>query len=79
MTGAERALAYGSLAIALVRSRNEPLRVNVGMSMSLSPSTSGGSPARIDVASDVVSSLMEVRVSLTFRLLCVALNSLTSF
>src|SRR5580692_5429112 len=49
------------------------------MSMSFSPTTSGGSPARIDVASEVVSSLIEVSVSFTFRLLWVALNSLTSF
>ena len=53
--------------------------MNVGMSMSLSPTTSGGSPALIEVASEVVSSLIEVRVSLTWRFLCVALNSLTSF
>src|SRR6516225_9370701 len=49
------------------------------MSMSLSPTTSGGSPALIEVASDVVSSLIEVRVSLTFRLLCETLNSSVSF
>ncbi len=53
--------------------------MKVGMSMSFSPSTSGGTPARIDVASEVVSSLIEVSVSFTFRLLWVALNSLTSF
>src|ERR1700678_2376631 len=49
------------------------------MSMSLRPTTSGGSPALIEVASDVVSSLIDVRVSLTWRFLWVALNSLTSF
>src|ERR1700678_4034246 len=58
---------------------NEPSAVNVGMSMSLSPTTSGGSPALIEVASVVVSSLIDVSVSLTWRFLCVALNSLTSF
>src|SRR5580700_1968801 len=62
-----------------VRSMSAPARVNVGMSMSLSPTTSGGSPALIEVASDVVSSLIDVRVSLTWRFLWVALNSLTSF
>src|ERR1700729_3314667 len=65
--------------MAAVRSMNDPLRVNEGMSMSLSPTTSGGSPALIEVASDVTSSLMDVSVSLTWRFLCVALNSLTSF
>ena len=79
MAGGLSALLYGSLSIALVRSVNEPLRVNVGMSMSLSPTTSGGSPALIEVASEVTSSLIEVSVSLTWRFLCVALNSLTSF
>ena len=54
-------------------------RVNVGTSMSLSPTTSGGSPALIEVASDVTSSLIDVSVSLTWRFLWVALNSLTSF
>src|ERR1700722_6347432 len=49
------------------------------MSMSLSPTTSGGSPALIEVASDVTSSLIEVSVSLTWRFLWVELNSLTSF
>src|SRR5215469_16523137 len=62
-----------------VRSMNAPSRVNVGTSMSLSPSTSGGSPALMEVASDVTSSLMDVSVSLTWRSLWVALNSLTSF
>src|SRR5580693_3864594 len=62
-----------------VRSVNAPSRVNVGTSMSLSPSTSGGSPALIEVASDVTSSLIDVSVSLTWRFLWVALNSLTSF
>ena len=47
--------------------------------MSLSPTTSGGSPALIEVASDVTSSLIDVSVSLTWRFLWVALNSLTSF
>src|SRR6201996_3608829 len=58
---------------------NAPSRVNVGVSMSLSPTTSGGSPALIEVASDVTSSLIDVSVSLTWRFLWVALNSLTSF
>ena len=58
---------------------NEPFLVNVGMSMSLSPTTSGGSPALIEVASDVTSSLIDVSVSLTWRFLWVALKSLTSF
>src|ERR1700685_365617 len=62
-----------------VRSMNAPSRANVGTSMSLSPSTSGGSPALIEVASDVTSSLIDVSVSLTWRFLWVALNSLTSF
>src|SRR5215469_6439409 len=62
-----------------VRSMNAPVRLNVGTSMSLSPSTSGGSPALSEVASDVTSSLIEVSVSLTWRSLWVALNSLTSF
>src|SRR6201996_4918641 len=62
-----------------VRFMNAPSRVNVGVSMSLSPTTSGGSPALIEVASDVTSSLMDVSVSLTWRFLWVALNSLTSF
>src|SRR5215471_16054484 len=75
----DSAILYGSLSICAVRSVNDPLRVNVGMSMSLSPTTSGGSPALIEVASEVVSSLIEVRVSLTFRLLCEALNSSVSF
>ena len=65
--------------IAAVRSMKDPLRVNVGMSMSLSPTTSGGSPALIEVASEVTSSLMDVSLSLTWRSLCVALNPLTSF
>src|SRR5580692_4215087 len=56
-----------------------PSDVNVGTSMSLSPTTSGGSPALIEVASDVTSSLIEVSVSLTWRFLWVELNSLTSF
>src|SRR5580698_6297674 len=63
----------------LVRFIIAPSLVNVGTSMSLSPTTSGGSPARIEVASDVTSSLIEVSVSLTCRFLWVALNSLTSF
>src|SRR5882724_5022345 len=58
---------------------NEPLRVNEGTSMSFSPTTSGGLPALIDVASVVTSSLIEVSVSLTWTFLWVALNSLTSF
>ena len=58
---------------------NAPTLVNCGMSMSLRPTTSGGSPALIEVASVVVSSLIEVSVSLTWRFLWVALNSLTSF
>src|ERR1700729_3675386 len=62
-----------------VRSVNAPSRVNVGTSMSLSPSTSGGAPALIEVASDVTSSLIDVSVSLTWRFLWVELNSLTSF
>src|ERR1700757_2307651 len=62
-----------------VRFMNAPSRVNVGVSMSLSPTTSGGSPALIEVASDVTSSLIDVSVSLTWRFLWVALNSLTSF
>ena len=62
-----------------VRSMNEPWRANVGTSMSLSPSTSGGSPALSEVASDVTSSLIDVSVSLTWRSLWLALNSLTSF
>src|SRR5579863_4393 len=62
-----------------VRFMNAPSRVNVGTSMSLSPTTSGGSPALIEVASVVTSSLMDVSVSLTWRFLWLALNSLTSF
>src|SRR6202020_1452240 len=62
-----------------VRFMNAPSCVNVGTSMSFSPTTSGGSPARIEVASDVTSSLIDVSVSLTWRFLWVALNSLTSF
>ena len=58
---------------------NDPSRVNAATSMSFSPTTSGGSPALIDVASEVTSSLIEVSVSLTWRFLWVALNSLTSF
>src|SRR5580658_6687188 len=63
----------------LVRFIIAPSLVNVGTSMSLSPTTSGGSPALIEVASDVTSSLIDVSVSLTLRLEWVALNSLTSF
>src|SRR6202167_1382571 len=56
-----------------------PSDVNVGTSMSLSPTTSGGPPALIEVASDVTSAWIEVSVSLTWRFLWVELNSLTSF
>src|ERR1700722_11765434 len=62
-----------------VRSLSAPSLVNVGTSMSLSPSTSGGSPALIEVANDVTSSLIDVSLSLTWRFLWVALNSLTIF
>src|ERR1700678_1476212 len=75
----DSALLYGSLLMYWVRFMNAPSRVNVGTSMSLSPTTSGGSPALIEVARLVTSSLIEVSVSLTWRFLCVALNSLTSF
>src|ERR1700691_4205067 len=75
----ERSALYGSLLISAVRLRNEPVLVNAGMSMSLRPTTSGGSPALIEVARLVVSSLIEVSVSLTWRFLWVALTSLTSF
>ena len=57
----------------------DPLRVNVVTSMSLRPTTSGGSPALIEVASDVTSSVIDVSRSLTWRFLWVALKSLTSF
>ncbi len=43
--------------------------------MSLSPTRSGGSPARIAVASWLVSSLGDVTCMTIFRFLCVALNS----
>src|SRR5581483_1796461 len=79
MCPGESAALYGSLLISAVRSMNDPLRENVGTSMSFSPSTSGGSPALIEGASDVTSSLMDVSVSLTCRFLWDALNSLTSF
>src|ERR1700761_8412159 len=62
----------------LVRSISAPSCENVGTSMSFGPTTSGGEPARIAVASWLVSSLGGVRCSTTFRCLCVALNSLTS-
>src|SRR5580698_2223332 len=75
----DSALLYGSLLMYWVRFMNAPSRVNVGTSMSLSPSTSGGSPALIEVARLVTSSLIDVSVSLTWRFLWVALNSLTSF
>src|ERR1700734_3426376 len=75
----ESALLYGSLLMYWVKFMNAPSRVNVGTSMSFSPTTSGGSPARIEVARLVTSSLIDVSVSLTWRFLWVALNSLTSF
>src|SRR5581483_6181654 len=62
-----------------VRSVKDPLRVKIGMSMSLSPTRSGGDPARMAVASLVTSWVMDVRLSCTFRFLWVALNSSTSF
>ena len=43
--------------------------------MSLSPTRSGGSPARIAVASWLVSSLGDVTCITIFKFLCVALNS----
>src|SRR6516164_1817067 len=79
MCPGDSALLYGSLLICWVRSMKDPLRENAGTSMSFSPSTSGGSPALSDVASEVTSSLIEVSVSLTWRFLWVALKSLTSF
>ena len=46
--------------------------------MSLRPTRSGGSPARIAAASWLVSSFGDVRWSTIFRLGCVALNSFTN-
>src|SRR5580658_7706712 len=71
-------LLYGSALMYLVRFISAPSCENVGTSMSFRPTTSGGEPARIAVASWLVSSLGGVRCRTTFRFLWVALNSLTS-
>ena len=55
--------------------KSAPSWENSGTSMSLSPTRSGGSPARIAVASWLVSSLGDVTCITIFRFLCVALNS----
>src|ERR1700684_3797273 len=68
---------YGSALMYLVRSITPPSGENVGTSMSFRPTTSGGEPARIAVASWLVSSLGGVRCSTTFRFLWVALNPAT--
>src|ERR1700733_8532685 len=68
---------YGSALMYLVGSISAPSCENVGTSMSLRPTTSGGEPARMAVASWLVSSLGGVRCSTTLRFLWVALNSLT--
>src|SRR6185312_4887147 len=71
------ALLYGSALTYLVMFSSAFSCENVGTSMSLSPTTSGGEPARMAVASWLVSSLGGVRCSTTLRFLWVALNSLT--
>src|ERR1700729_3710500 len=70
-------LLYGSALMYLVRSISAPSCANSGTSMSFSPTTSGTEPARIAVASWLVSSLGGVRCSTTFRFLWVALNPAT--
>src|SRR5215469_3051782 len=71
-------LLYGSALTYLVMSISAPSRAKLGTSMSFSPTTSGTEPARIAVASWLVSSLGGVKCSTTLRFLCVALNSETS-
>src|SRR5580658_9460423 len=71
-------LLYGSALTYFVMSSSAFSCENVGTSMSFRPTTSGGDPARIAVASWLVSSLGGVRCSTTLRCLCVALNSFTS-
>src|SRR6202044_1701704 len=70
-------LLYGSALMYLVRFISAFSWENVGTSMSFRPTTSGGDPARIAVASWLVSSLGGVRCRTTLRFLCVALNFLT--
>src|SRR6202046_5849726 len=68
---------YGSALMYLVRSISAPSCENVATSMSSRPTTAGGEPARIAVASWLVSSLGGVRCRTTLRCLCVLLNSFT--
>src|SRR5215472_4939189 len=72
------AALYGSAFTYLVMSSSACSWLNVGTSMSFSPTTSGTEPARMAVASWLVSSLGGVRWSTTFRFLCDALNAATS-
>ena len=69
---------YGSAFTYLVMFISAFSWLNVGTSMSFSPTTSGTEPARIAVASWLVSSLGGVRCSTTFRFLWLALNPATS-
>src|SRR6516225_4933256 len=72
------AALYGSAFTYLVMSSSACSWLNVGTSTSFSPTTSGTEPARMAVASWLVSSLGGVRWSTTFRFLCDALNAATS-
>src|SRR5215831_782846 len=72
------AALYGSAFTYGVMSSSACSWLNVGTSMSFSPTTSGTEPARMAVASWLVSSLGGVRWSTTLRFLCDALNSATS-
>src|SRR5215472_8008747 len=72
------ALLNGSALTYLVMSISACSWLNVGTSMSFSPTTSGTDPARMAVASWLVSSLGGVRCRTTLRFLWVALNLETS-
>src|SRR5580692_5804215 len=71
------ALLYGSALMYLVRFISAFSWENVGTSMSFRPTTSGGEPARMAVASWLVSSFGGVRCSTILSFLCVALNFAT--
>ena len=75
MARAERALVRQRVDVLGDVQQRVLARLNGGTSMSFSPTTSGTAPARIAVASWLVSWFGEVRCSTTFRFLCVALNS----
>src|SRR5450755_3186910 len=71
-------LLYGSALTYLVMFSSACSRAKLGTSMSLSPTTSGTEPARMAVASWLVSSLGGVRWSTIFSFGCDALNAATS-